>query len=101
MVTSANASGMSVHATADQRNDRTVPPNRSWLTTPASATTSPDDVPRNAANAPATTSAASSSPPSPGTRRVGSVRTTVSATPGAARSGATTRATSPSVLDTM
>src|SRR5690606_789211 len=48
MVTSANASGMSVHATADQRNERTVPPNRSWLTTPASATTRPDDVPRNA-----------------------------------------------------
>ena len=98
-LSSAKASGTRVHSTAETRNDRTEPSNTSWLTTPARETTRPDDVARKAAKAPATMSAVSSSPAGPGNTREGSVSTTVSATPGTAMSGATTRAMRPMVPD--
>ena len=99
-VTSAMTSGTAVHRSAETRKERTVPPNTSWLTTPASATTRPAEVARNAANAPATMRAVSSSPTSPGKIREGSTSTTVSAAPGCARSGAAMRERRPIALET-
>ena len=52
---SAMTKGTAVHSSADTRNERTDPPKTSWLTTPASDTTRPAEVARNAAKAPATT----------------------------------------------
>ena len=99
-VRSATPSGTSAHSTADSRKERTEPEKTSWLMTPASETTSPAEVARNAAKAPATMRAVSSSPAGPGNTRDGSCSTTVSAIPGCARSGAAIRARSPIALDT-
>ena len=52
-----------------RRRSRRSPNRRpvtSWLSTPATAMARPDEVERNAANAPAVTSPVSSSPPSAG-----------------------------------
>src|SRR6478735_247232 len=62
---------------------------RSWLTTPATDTTRPVDVERNAANAPAARTAVSPSATGPSKSRLGSSRTTESARPAATRSEAT------------
>ena len=53
-VVNAKAKGTRAARRAATRNPRTLPPRRSWLMTPASETTNPDVVERNAANAPAT-----------------------------------------------
>ncbi len=68
---------------------------RSCESTPATAMVRPDDVDRNAANAPATSSAASSSPPVPPIIRVGRAMTTESALPAATRSPAYMRPSAP------
>ena len=84
-------SGTTTATTAAAWNARTPRKRRpitSWLITPATAMVRPDDVDRNAANAPAAVSAESSSPPTPPTIRAGSSSTTVSVAPVATRSGA-------------
>ena len=81
--------------TAASRKPRTLPPRTSWLITPASDTTSPDVVDRNAANAPATTRAESRSPAVPPISCPGRSSTTASACPERASSGANIRPTSP------
>ena len=68
---------------------------RSCDSTPATAMVRPDEVDRNAANAPATRSAASSSPPVPPIIRIGSSTTTESARPAATRSPAYIRPSAP------
>ena len=97
-VASATTSGTNDEMTAAMRKPRTLPPRRSWLITPASETTSPDEVERNAANAPAMTSAVSTSPSGPGTSRSGSSRMSASDSPGAARSGAKARPRKPNAV---
>ena len=57
-----------------------------WPTTPAIDIVRPDDVERNAANAPAVRRADSSSPALPPSMRAGSSSTTASARPCAMRS---------------
>ena len=73
-----------------ERASRTVVEDRrrcsSWLSTPATATVSPPEVERNAANAPAAVSADRAVPRSPPTIRLGRVSTTESACPAATRS---------------
>ena len=63
-------------------------PTTSCASTPDTAIVRPDDVDRNAANAPATISADNSSPAVPPTIRDGSSSTTRSVRPDATRSGA-------------
>ena len=63
--------------------------------TPATETTSPDDVDRNAAKAPATSSAEVSSPQGAGSSRPGSSSTTVSVRPVSSRSAAYTLPSAP------
>jgi hypothetical protein len=53
----------------------------SWLIVPASETSSPEEVEKNAANAPAAVSAPSSVPTVPGHAACGSVSTTLSVCP--------------------
>ena len=60
---------------------RATPRPKSCVTAPASETSRPDAVDMNAANAPAATSAPSSSPPSPGHAASGSRSTTESVSP--------------------
>ena len=95
---SASPRGTTTAITAETRNaviGRSRRLTTSWLTTPATAIVSPDEVDRNAANAPAVVSADSSSPPSPPIIRAGSSSTTVSARPLAIRSGAYSRPRAP------
>ena len=63
-------------------------PVTSWLSTPATAMASPDEVERKAANAPAVTMPVSSSPPSPGSISRGSSSTSASVRPDSASSWA-------------
>ena len=72
VVGSAIASGTSPAITAATRKSRTRPGSTSVDSTPAAATTNPDDVARNAAIAPAATSAPSRLPSSPPTVAAGS-----------------------------
>src|SRR6478672_6822486 len=65
VVGNAISNGTRPATTADVRKSRTRPRNTSVDSTPAAATTSPDDVDRNAAMAPAATSAASTAPTQP------------------------------------
>ena len=60
----------------------------SWASTPATEMVSPEEVDRNAANAPAVTSAASACPSEPPTIRSGSSSTVASVSPVSSRSGA-------------
>ena len=85
---SASAIGGSTPASAASRKRRRRAPtsrgprrHRSNEIVPATDTISPEAVDRNAANAPAATSAPSSSPPSPGHAASGSASTTVSVSP--------------------
>ena len=94
-VASATTSGTAVDANAAMRKPRTLPPRRSCEITPATETTRPDDVERNAANAPPITRAVSRSPATPGTSRSGSTSTRASASPALARSGANERPSRP------
>src|SRR5690606_31464868 len=75
-------------AIGDTRPRNPSTPLMPWATTPASAIDTPEDVDRKAANAPAVTSAVSSSPAVPPNSRLGSSRTTVSARPESTRSEA-------------
>ena len=87
--TSASSAGTTIAPSAAARKRRrraaasraTLRP-KSCVTVPASDTSSPDAVDMNAANAPAATSAPSSSPPSPGHAASGSRSTTVSVSAG-------------------
>lgn len=58
---SDSPNGTATASTAAARKSRTLPRARSWLSTPATDTVSPDDVDKNAAKAPATTRAPSRS----------------------------------------
>src|SRR5690606_11776263 len=71
-VTAAIASGTITESAAAMRKPRTEPANSSCDTTPASDTTRPDDVDRNAPNAPAITSAVSASAQGDGSTARGS-----------------------------
>ena len=62
---SDSTNGTTTASPAATRKSRTEPRSTSCDSTPATDTVSPDDVDRNAANAPAVTSAVSSSPPVP------------------------------------
>src|SRR5215469_1895834 len=80
--TSSAASTATVPAaSAHQRNDLTPPLSTSCESAPATLTSRPEDVDRNAANAPAATSAASTVPVGPRTRSVGRARTIPSVLP--------------------
>src|SRR5580700_3328823 len=63
---------------AHQRNEVTPPCMKSCDNAPATLTSRPDEVDRKAANAPAATSAASSSPGRPGSSSEGSASTMLS-----------------------
>ena len=96
---SAMTHGTVTASTAPTRKAATPPSRRtpgqrpvtSWLSTPATAIASPDEVERNAANAPAVTSPVSISPVMPGTISRGSSRTSTSLRPEATSSSAYTR----------
>ena len=64
--TTATAAPTRKAATPPSRRSPNRRPVTSWLSTPATAMARPDEVERNAANAPAVTSPVSSSPPGPG-----------------------------------
>ena len=93
---SASAQGTTTATAAPTRNAATPPSRRSpkrrpvtsWLSTPATAMASPDDVERNAANAPAVTRPVRISPPGPGSISRGSSSTSASELPDPASSGA-------------
>jgi hypothetical protein len=67
----------------------------SWLIVPASDTSNPELVDRNAANAPAQVIAVSTEPPVPGHAIRGSVSTTSSVCPVTYSCGASTRPSAP------
>src|SRR5699024_9129567 len=80
----ASTTGTSTATTVAARNAVTGGSRRlstSWLRTPATETARPDDVDRNAANAPAVSSAPSNSPSVPPITRPGSSSTTASERP--------------------
>ena len=80
-----SVAGAPTAITAPNRKPRTVarsrPRSRSWLSTPATETVRPLDVDRKAANAPAVTSADTTSPHGEPSIRSGSNRTTASVRP--------------------
>ena len=97
-VASATTSGTNDEATAAMRKPRTLPPSRSWLITPASETTSPDDVERNARERAGDDERGEQLAERPGTSRSGSSRMSASDSPGAARSGANARPRRPNAV---
>ena len=85
---SASSSGTTAATTLARRKSRTVPRSTSCTSTPAVDTSSPDEVDRKAAKAPATSRACSSSPSRPPTIAAGRARTTASVRPVISSSGA-------------
>ncbi len=95
-VASANGIGISPPTTAAIRKSRTRPRSTSVDSAPAMLTNSPDDVARNAAMAPAATSAASSWPAAPPMAAPGASNTAASAVPVISSRGTYSREKAPS-----
>ncbi len=96
--TSARLTATAPVSTVAQRNSRTRPRRMSVETTPATLTNSPDEVDRNAANAPAATTAPRIWPAMPGSMASGSISTAVSVLPVTSSSGRNSRDSTPSTV---
>ncbi len=92
---SESSTATSAPAATASRSRGTLARDRSCERPPASAISSPEDVERNAANAPAATIAVSTEPQPPGTISPGSTTVTVSVSPPRTRPGVNTRPSSP------
>jgi hypothetical protein len=93
--TIASASGTPPAMAVANRKSRTRPRSTSVDSTPDTLTTSPDEVDRNAANAPAVSTAPSTSPSTPGAIFVGSASTAPSVPPVTSSSGTYSRDSAP------
>jgi hypothetical protein len=88
-------------STVAHRKSRTLPGRMSVDTTPATLTTRPDDVDRNAANAPAATTAPRIWPPRLGSTVFGSISTAASVLPVTSSCGRNWREITPSTVGKM
>jgi hypothetical protein len=95
----ASASGTPPATAVANRKSRTRPRSTSVDSTPDTLTTRPDDVDRNAANAPAVSTAPRMSPKIPGTMPLcGSFSTAASVWPVTSNSGTYRRDSAPSMI---
>jgi hypothetical protein len=97
MLAAGSASSTTPLAAASgvNRSRRSVPGTRSCDSAPDTASSSPSEVARNAAKAPAVSSAVNRAPTGPWSTRAGSATTTVSVAPDRYSSGASTAPSSP------
>ena len=92
---SASSTTAAAAARGVNRSRRSDPGTRSWDRAPDTASSRPREVARNAANAPAVSSAVNSAPAHPGSTRAGSWTTTVSVAPDRYSSGSSSVPSSP------